>query len=96
MGNLLFLLLASPFSIAVGASGAVFAVGGALAIMRPKLKVLVFPIPVPVPLWAAILGIFIVLSFIPSVAWQGHLGGLIVGLIAGYFLRRMERRVYFA
>jgi len=32
-------------SIAVGVSGAVL--GGALAIMRPKLRVIVFPIPVP-------------------------------------------------
>ncbi len=95
VGNILFMLLASPFIPLVGASGAVFALGGALAVMRPGLKVLVFPIPVPLPLWGAIIGIFVVLSFVPSIAWQAHLGGLIVGLIAGYFFRMRERRLYF-
>jgi len=95
VGNILFMLLASPFTPLVGASGAIFAIGGALAVMRPKIKVLIFPVPVPVPLWAAIIGIFVVLSFVPSIAWQAHLGGLIVGLIAGYFFRMRERRLYF-
>ncbi len=95
VGNILFMLLSSPFVMVVGASGAIFALGGALAIMRPKLKVLIFPIPAPVPLWGAIIGIFVVLSFVPSIAWQAHLGGLIVGLIAGYFLRRREQRLDF-
>ena len=92
LGNLLFLLLASPFSIAVGASGAVFALAGALAVMTPKLRVLIFPIPVPVPLWAAVIGGALIISFFPSVAWQAHLGGLVFGFIAGYFFKR--RRYY--
>lgn len=96
VGNILFLLLASPFSVAVGASGAVFALGGTLAVMRPKLKVLVFPIPAPVPLWAAVIGGFVVFLFVPGIAWQAHLGGLIVGVIAGYFFREGERRLHFA
>jgi membrane associated rhomboid family serine protease len=94
LGNILYLLLGSPFIPAVGASGAIFALGGALAMLRPKLPVLVFPLPVPIPLWIAVIGSFVILSFIPSVAWQAHLGGLIVGLVAGYFFRRRERRYY--
>jgi len=93
VGNILFLLLASPFAVAVGASGAVFALGGALAVMRPKLRVLVFPIPVPLPLWVVVIGASVILSFVPNIAWQAHLGGLIVGLLAGYFVRRGVRRV---
>ena len=94
LGNILYLLLGSPFIPAVGASGAIFALGGALAMLRPKLPVLVFPLPVPIPLWIAVIGSFVILSFIPSVAWQAHRGGLIVGLVAGYFFRRRERRYY--
>ena len=90
LGNVLFILLAPPFSIAVGASGAIFALGGALAMMRPKLRVFVFPIPVPLPLWSAVIGGFLIISFIPHIAWQAHLGGLILGLIAGYFFRKRE------
>ncbi len=91
LGNILYLVLGPPLSIAIGASGAIFALGGALAVMRPRLRVLVFPIPLPIPLWAAVIGGFIILSFVPRVAWQAHLGGLILGLIAGYLFRRRER-----
>ena len=91
LGNILYILLGEPLSIAVGASGAVFALGGALAMMRPKLKVIVFPIFVPLPLWIAVIGGFVILSFLPNIAWQAHLGGLIVGLIAGYIFKRKER-----
>jgi membrane associated rhomboid family serine protease len=86
-GALLVLLLSSPGSFTIGASGAIFALGGALAVMTPKLKVFIFPIPVPLPLWVAILISFLVLTFLPDVSWQGHLGGLLLGLAAGWFLR---------
>lgn len=92
IGNIFFMMLAPIFAIAVGASGAIFALGGALAVMRPKLKALVFPIPVPLPLWVVVIGGFIVLAFVSNIAWQAHLGGLAVGVIAGYFFRRRERR----
>ncbi|GAJ12756.1 unnamed protein product, partial [marine sediment metagenome] len=94
LGGIFYILLAQPFSIAVGASGAVFAIGGALAVMRPKIKVLVFPIPAPLPLWVAIIGGFFIISFLPNVAWQAHLGGLVVGLISGYLFRKRERRFF--
>ncbi len=83
--------LGSPFIPVVGASGAVFAVAGGLVVLRPKLPVMIFPIPLPIPLFVAVIGGFLFLSFMPSVAWQAHLGGLIVGLIAGYIFRRRGR-----
>lgn len=91
LGNILFILLAPPLLIAIGASGAIFALGGALAMMRPKLRVFVFPIPVPLPLWLAVIGGFLILSLFPHIAWQAHLGGLVFGLIAGYFFRGRGR-----
>jgi len=94
-GSLVYVLLASPYSIAIGASGAVFAIAGALAVMRPKLRVYIFPIPAPVPLWAAVVGGFVVISILPYVAWQAHLGGLVLGLTAGYFLRKRQRIIIF-
>jgi membrane associated rhomboid family serine protease len=98
LGNIVFILLPpSPFSIAIGASGAVFALGGALAVMMPKLRVFVFPIPAPIPLWIAVIGGFIILSiFSPllGIAWQAHLGGLVLGLVAGYIFRRRVRYYY--
>jgi len=99
LGNILYILLGYTlgigfFTTAVGASGAVFGVGGALAVMVPKLRVFVFPIPAPIPLWIAVIGGFLIISFLPSIAWQAHLGGLVFGLITGYFFRRKIRRFY--
>jgi len=89
LGNIFYLFLApSPFSIAIGASGAIFALGGVLTVLTPRLRVFVFPIPAPLPLWTAVIGGFIILSFFPHVAWQAHLGGLILGLGVGYFFRK--------
>ncbi len=91
LGNIFYVLLGPPLSIAIGASGAVFTVGGVLAVMRPKLRVFVFPIPAPLPLWVAVVGGFFIISFLPNVAWQAHLGGLAFGLTIGYFFRKRER-----
>ena len=91
LGNILYILLAPPFSIAIGASGAIFAVGGTLAVLRPKVRVFVFPIPISFPLWVAVIGGFLIVSFFPNVAWQAHLGGLAFGLTVGYFFRKRER-----
>lgn len=97
VGNIFFMLsaffwfFASPFSIVIGASGAIFALGGTLTMLTPKLRVFVFPIPVPMPLWAAVIGGFVILSFVGGVAWQGHLGGLVLGLLAGFILRNRVR-----
>ncbi len=92
-GNLLMWALTPifPFGLAVGASGAIFGLGGTLAVLRPKQPVYMIPIPVEVPLWVSVvIGFFIVLVF-ANVAWQAHLGGLLFGLIAGYLLRRRYR-----
>jgi len=95
LGNVFFMFIGNPYSIAIGASGAVFALGGALTVLTPGLKVFVFPIPIPLPLWVAVIGGFFIMSFIPGVAWQGHLGGLIAGLLAGLLLRRRVQTPYF-
>ena len=86
-GNVLFILLAPPLALGVGASGAIFALGGALVMMAPGLRVLVIPIPIPIPLWIAII-IFLLISFVPGIAWQAHLGGLLLGLGAGYYFKK--------
>jgi membrane associated rhomboid family serine protease len=93
LGSIFFVLLAPPFSLAIGASGAIFALGGALSAMRPDLRVFVFPIPVPLPIWVAVIGGFFLLSLLPFVAWQAHLGGMVFGLIAGYLFKK--RAVYY-
>ncbi len=94
LGSIAYLLLAPAYSVAIGASGAIFAVSGALTVLRPRMTVFIIPIPVPIPLWIAVIGGFLILSFMPSVAWQAHLGGLVLGLVAGFILRRRQHRFY--
>jgi len=90
----LYLGIGSPYSIVIGASGAVFALAGALTVISPKVKVFIIPIPVPIPLWVAVIGGFLILSFMPGVAWQAHLGGLAFGVLMGLLFRRRGRRFY--
>jgi len=87
LGGLFVLALSSPYIATIGASGAVFALGGALAIVAPKVKVFIFPIPVPMPLWVAVAIGFLILLPFSFISWQGHLGGLLFGLLAGLYLR---------
>jgi membrane associated rhomboid family serine protease len=94
-GNALFLLLVPPNVIGIGASGAIFAIGGALAVLVPRVPVYILFIPIAMPLWVAIL-IFFLLSFLfAGVAWQAHLGGVLAGVVAGFILRRSRRIHYF-
>ena len=88
VGNALFMLLAPSNSLAVGASGAIFALGGVLVVLVPRLKVMIFPLPIPMDLWISILISFLLLTFVADVAWQAHLGGLLTGIAAGYIFKR--------
>lgn len=94
-GGLVYFLLSFPLNYGagvVGASGAIYALGGLLVVMRPNTRVYTFPIPIPMPLWVAILVGFILVSFFPGVAWQAHLGGIVYGAAIGYYYRRRELR----
>jgi hypothetical protein len=81
-------IFGNPETFAVGASGAIFALAGLLAILTPKLKVYVFFI-IPMQMWFAmvvLLGGFWLASFFGNlpIGNTAHLGGLLVG--AGYAL----------
>ncbi len=92
-GGLLFIAL-SRASV-IGASGAVYALGAMLAVMRPNLRVIMFPLFIPMPLWVVILLGFAVTSFASGIAWQAHLGGAIVGVLFGLYFRRKKQRIIF-
>jgi membrane associated rhomboid family serine protease len=94
-GNALYILLAPPNVIGIGASGAIFAIGGALAVLVPRVRVIILPIPIPMPLWVAISIFFFLSFFFSEIAWQAHLGGLLLGLAAGLIFKRRRRIYYF-
>ena len=98
-GSLLFtatsLFFNSPPSdtIAVCASDGIFAIAGALAILQPNMQIIMFPIFIPMPLYIAVFVFMVLLSFMPGVAWQGHLGGLIIGAIYGFIWKRKSKEI---
>jgi membrane associated rhomboid family serine protease len=70
--------LISPFDPVIGASGAVFAVLGAVAMVQRRLGIDVRTLVV-------LIVINLALGFvIAGIAWQAHVGGLIVGAATGW------------
>ncbi len=82
---------------AVGASGALFGLIGLLMLLTPDLPVYIMFIPIPIKMKYAAPGILVVLWLI-SIAGNvpigntAHLGGLILGLIYGIYLRKKYKR----
>lgn len=77
------------YNSALGASGAVFGIIGALAVMRPGMVVWVSYMPMPMFVaaffWAVgdIFGLFMP----GNIANAAHLGGLAAGILYGFYLR---------
>ncbi len=93
--DIFILIFSNPLALTIGASGCIFAIMGATTLLAPKQKVYIFPIPVALPLWVAVILGFLILTLMPHVSWQGHLGGLLFGLLAGWFLRRRLKVVFY-
>lgn len=69
-----------PYTLVIGASGAVFGLFGALLVAQRRLGGDASSILV-------VIGLNLVLGFVlPGVAWEAHLGGLVVGLVTGWLL----------
>ncbi|MBU2562701.1 MAG: rhomboid family intramembrane serine protease [Nanoarchaeota archaeon] len=78
---------------AVGASGALFGLVGILILLTPNLPVYVMFIPIPVKMKYAGPGILLLLWIISlagnvPIGNSAHLGGLVIGLIYGIYLRK--------
>jgi uncharacterized protein len=81
---------------AVGASGAIFCLGGLLAVLTPRLPVLVFFI-IPMPMWMAMIGMLVIIWLASAaiglpIGNVAHLGGLLVGLGYGFYLKKKYPR----
>jgi membrane associated rhomboid family serine protease len=79
------------YSVTIGASGAIYGLLLAFALIYPNRPLLFFPIPIPIPAkyFVMILGAIAFLSAAGSggggIAHATHLGGLVVGYV---YLRR--------
>lgn len=76
-GSALTYLLASPSSGSLGASGAVFGLFGATAVLMRRMRQDMRPI-------IALLVINLIFTFgWSNIAWQAHIGGLVAGVVIG-------------
>lgn len=90
-GNVAFALFYPATLSGLGASGAIFGIIGALAMLAPNLIVIVFF--APMPLWLAAI-VWTAIEFVSTltpnnpVANFAHLAGLAIGLAAGKYLKK--------
>lgn len=92
----IYAFLTDPFIPAMGASASIFGVMGALAMIAPETKVIIFPIPIPISIKVAIILfalydlLLLPFTYATGVAHVSHLAGLVVGLYLGkrYRIRR--------
>ena len=78
-GGLGYLFLSTEYASMVGASGAIFGLMGAYLVFLVVLKLNASQMYI-------IIGINLFLGFLPGIAWEAHVGGLIVGAAVGYLL----------
>lgn len=80
-GGALGAISMQPNALAVGASGAVFALMGALALVQWRAGINVFQTGI-----GGLILLNVLFSFRSGVSFGGHLGGLLVGLLCGLIL----------
>ena len=87
LGGSVAVLLLAPYTPVVGASGAIFGLLGAYFVIQRKLggnnvQLLI------------VIGLNLVIGFLPgtNIAWQAHLGGLVVGSAVALVYLRTRRR----
>ncbi|MER5431043.1 rhomboid family intramembrane serine protease [Streptomyces sp. NPDC002588] len=78
-GSALTYLIAEPNQPSLGASGAIFGLIGATAVLMRRMRYDMRPI-------IALLVINLIFTFNPAfnISWEAHIGGLVAGVIVGY------------
>jgi len=96
LGNIGYMLTSTDaFTPAIGASGAIYGIMGAVAILAPTATVFVYGIPMPMILallvWGAleVFGVFIPQGNIASIA---HVFGLVSGVLFALYMRNGYNR----
>ncbi|MGW0765986.1 rhomboid family intramembrane serine protease [Streptomyces sp. NPDC002676] len=85
-GSALTYLLAAQNQPSLGASGAIFGLFGATAVLMRRLNYDMRPI-------MALLVINLIITFgVSNIAWQAHIGGLVAGVVTGYAMVHAPRQ----
>ena len=90
-GNVAVYLLAAPFSVTIGASTAIFGIFGALFMYSFHFRD--SAAGRALSSMGTVILINLVITFVmPGISWQGHIGGLIGGVLAVEALTGFGRR----
>ncbi|MER6356718.1 rhomboid family intramembrane serine protease [Streptomyces sp. NPDC001634] len=85
-GSALTYLIAAPNQPSLGASGAIFGLFGATAVLMRRLRYDMRPV-------IALLVINLIFTFgWSNIAWQAHIGGLVGGVVVGYAMVHAPRQ----
>jgi len=100
VGNLTYgIANLGTFSVALGASGAISGILGAIGILYPRerMNFIIYFLPLRnIPMWVIVLiflAIQLLLSLSPNsgIAWQAHVGGFATGLVLAPYLMRESK-----
>ncbi|OEV10412.1 Rhomboid family protein, partial [Streptomyces nanshensis] len=84
-GGALTFLLAVPQQASLGASGAIFGLFGAMAVLMRRMRYDMRPILI-------LLAINLVFTFTwKNIAWEAHVGGLVTGVLLAYAMVHAPR-----
>ncbi|OJX64078.1 MAG: hypothetical protein BGO95_02210 [Micrococcales bacterium 73-13] len=85
-GGSVAVLLFQPTSFVIGASGAIFGLFAAFFVVQRGLG------QNPTQILIVVVANLVIGFLIPGVAWQAHVGGLVIGALVGLVLLRTRRR----
>jgi len=99
LAHIVFTLTVGSFGLyALGASGAIFGMLGALAVLEPEIKVIMFPVFIPMKLWQSVIMSVAIMSVIFAaggmlgIAHDVHVAGLAAGFAMGFMFKRKMKK----
>ena len=100
IGNIGYALLSpSAYIPGLGASGAIYGIAGALAVLEPNLPVSILFLPfVPVPLWMmmffwTLVSLWGTLSLAGGIGYSAHLAGVVAGGAYAYWMKKKNAKL---